>query len=93
MLDHPITTTKIHESLLSKEIQDYEFPKKFFTPTFDYYSRVSYLVQYLRHFQDKMVIYSRNDSIKCLTFLVSLKGVTSDGSTRCHRTDSIISLS
>jgi len=41
LLDHSTPTTKIHESPLSKEIQEYEFPKKFSTQTFDYYSVVS----------------------------------------------------
>ena len=38
------TTAKIHESLLSKEIQECEFLKMFSTSTFDYYSGVSDLV-------------------------------------------------
>ena len=63
---------------LSKEILECEFPKKFSTPTYDYYSVVSDLVQHIRHFQDKMVIYSHNDPIMCLTFPSSLKGVASD---------------
>ena len=78
MLDHPTPTAKIHESPLSKEIQESEFSKKFSTLTFDYYSRVSDLVQHIRHFRDKMVIYACNDQIMCLTFPASLKGVASD---------------
>jgi len=35
--------------------------KKFFTLIFNYYSEVNDPVQYIRHFQDKMVIYARND--------------------------------
>jgi len=31
-----------------------------------------------------MVIYSCNDPVMCLTFLASLKGMASTGSTRCH---------
>jgi len=32
---------KFYESPLSKEIQEYKFPKKFSALTFDYYSKVS----------------------------------------------------
>jgi len=38
LLDHSNPTTKNHEFYLSKEIQEYEFSKKFSTLTFDYYS-------------------------------------------------------
>jgi len=72
------SAVKVSDSPLSKEIQKCEFPKKFSTLTFNYYSRVSDPVQYIRHFPDKMVIYSRNDPIMCLTFLFNLKGAASD---------------
>jgi len=48
------------------------------TPTFDYYSEVSDLVQHIQHFWDKTVIYSRNDPVMCLTFPSSLKDATLD---------------
>ena len=35
-------------------------------------------VQYIRHFRDKMVFYSRNDPLMYLTFSSSLKGVASN---------------
>jgi len=39
---HPsLLTTKVSGSPLSKEILEYEFPKKFSTLTFDYYFGVS----------------------------------------------------
>ena len=38
LLDPLTLTTKIYESLFSKEIQEREFSKKFSTLTFDYYS-------------------------------------------------------
>jgi len=37
--------------------QECEYSRKFLTPTFDYYSKVSDLVQHIWHFWDKMVIY------------------------------------
>ena len=36
------------------------------------------MVQHISHFWDKMVGYSRNDPLLCLTFSSSLKGVASD---------------
>jgi len=47
-------------------------------PTFNYYSGVSDPIQNIKHFRDKMVLYSRNDLIICLTFPFNLEGVTSD---------------
>ena len=73
-----LSATKVSDSSLSKEILECEFSKKFSTPIFDYYSGVSDLVQHIRHFWDKMVLYSGNDSIMCLTFPFSLKDVASD---------------
>ena len=35
-------------------------------------------VQHIRHFWDKMMVYSSNDLLLCLTFLSCLKGVASD---------------
>ena len=58
----------IHESPLSKQIQESQFPKKFSTLTFDYDFGVSDLVQHIRHFQNKMVIYSGNDPVMCPPF-------------------------
>jgi len=49
LLDQPTLTTKIHESPLSKVIQEYEF-LKFSTPIFNYYSGVSDPVQHICHF-------------------------------------------
>jgi len=45
-----LSAVKISDSPLCKEILECEFPKKFSTPTFDYYSGVSDLVQHIRHF-------------------------------------------
>jgi len=78
-----LSTAKVSESSLSKEILECEFLKKFSTLTFDCYSRMGDPVQHIRHFRDKMVIYSRNNLIMCLTFPSNLKGVTSDCSTPC----------
>ena len=44
---------------------------------FDYYSGVSDLVQHLRHFWDKMMVYSYNDPLLYLTFPSCLKSVIS----------------
>ena len=41
LLDYPTPSTKIHETPLFKKIQEYKFPKKFSTPTFDCYSGVN----------------------------------------------------
>ena len=46
--------------------------------TFDCYSGQSGSVQHLRHYQDKVVIHSRNDSILYRIFPSNLKGVDSD---------------
>ena len=73
-----LSATKVSDSPFSEDILEFKFPKKFSIPIFDYYSRVSDQVQRIRHFRDKMVIYSRKDPIICLTFSSSLKGVTSD---------------
>jgi len=45
---------------------------------FNYYSGVSDPVQYIRHFRDKMVIYSRNDPPMCLIFSSIRKDVALD---------------
>jgi len=63
---------------LSEAILECEFLKKFTTLAFDYYSRASDPVQHIKHFRDKIVIYSRNDPLLCLTIPSGLKGVTSD---------------
>ena len=42
---------------LTKEIQEFEFSRKFSTLIFDYYSRLSDLVHHIWHYWDKMVIY------------------------------------
>ena len=76
-LDHPNPITKINDSLLRRDPKC-KFPRKFLTPTFDYYFKVSDSVQHIRHVRDKMVIYSRKDLIMCLTFPSILKGATSD---------------
>ena len=58
-----LSTVKVFDSHLSKEILECDFPKKFSTLTFDYYSRVSDVVQHIRHFQNKIMIYSCDDPI------------------------------
>ena len=68
---------KVFDSL-SIEILECEFAKKLSTSTFDYYSRASDLVQHIRHFRDKMMVYSPSDALMCLTFSSSLKGVVPD---------------
>ena len=73
-----LSTVKVSDSPLSQEILECEFSKMFSTLTFDYYSRVSDPVQHISHFRDKIVIYSCNDPIMCLTFPFSLKGVALD---------------
>ena len=73
-----LSAGKAPDSPLSKETLECDFLSKFSTLTFDYYSEVSDLVQYISHFWDKMLIYSRNDPLMCLTFSSSLKGVASD---------------
>ena len=52
-------------------------------PTFDYYSGTSYPLLYLRHYQDKMIVYAHDDLFFAhddllfyRTFSSSLKGVT-----------------
>ena len=52
-------------SPLSGNILEYEFSKTFIVPTFDCYSNQSDPIQHLRQYQDKMVIYSRNNFILC----------------------------
>ena len=47
-------------------------------PTFDSYTGVSDPVQYICHLQEKIMLYSRNDPIICLTFPSRLKGATSE---------------
>ena len=72
-------TAKVSDSLLSEEILECEYPKKFTTPTFECYSETSDPVQHIRHFQDKIGgLLSRSDPLICLTFPFSLKGVTSN---------------
>ena len=76
--DHPtLSVAKVSDSPFSEEILECEFRMKFSTPTFDY-SGVSDHVQHIRYFQDKMVVYSRNDPLLCITFPTSLKDVASD---------------
>ena len=53
-------------------------PKEVSVPNFDYYYGASDLIQHVRHFQDKMVIYSCNDLILCITYPFSLKAAASD---------------
>ena len=69
---------KISSSHLSELILGHEFPRKFTTPNFDYYSGTTDSVQHIRYFLNKMVVYSRSEALMCLTFPSSLKGVTSD---------------
>ena len=66
--------TDASNSPFSKDILEYEFLKKFTTLTFDYYSGHSDPVQHLRQYQDKMVIYARDDFIFCRIFPSSFKG-------------------
>jgi len=73
-----LVATKISDSLLSEDILEREFTKMLSTVTFDYYSVASDPAQHIRHFRDKMVVYSRTDALICLSFPFSLKGVTSD---------------
>jgi len=47
---HLIPTTRLHDFLLSKDIQKCELLRKFSTPTFDRYTGASDLVQHIRHF-------------------------------------------
>ena len=72
-----LLAAKISDSPLSEEILECEFSRKFSTLTFDYYSGVTNPVQHIRHFRDKIIIYSLNDLIMCLTFPSSLKGIAS----------------
>ena len=53
LLSHPTPIAKVHKSPLSKKIQECEFTKKFSTPIFDYYSRVSDLVQHICYFETR----------------------------------------
>ena len=50
-----LAVVKVSDSLLSKEILECEFSKKFTTPTFDYYFGANDPVHHIRHFLDKMV--------------------------------------
>jgi len=52
---HLIPTTYLHDSSLSKDIQECELPRKFLTPTFDSYTGASDPIQHIWHFQDKMM--------------------------------------
>jgi len=61
----------------SESIFGCECSKKFTTPTFHCYSGLSDPIQHLRKYQDKMVVYARNDPILCRIFPSSLKGVVS----------------
>ena len=73
-----VIATNASNSSLSKDILEYEIPKKFMIPTFNCYSGQSDSVQILHQYQDKMVIHSRNDFILCQIFSSSLKWVASD---------------
>ena len=73
---HSTPNIRIHDSPLSKEIQECEFLRKLLTPTFDCYFGVSDPVEHIR--RDKMVMYFRNDPVMCPTFSSSLKGAVLD---------------
>ena len=65
-------------SPLSEEILRVQFPKKFSAPSFEYYGGTSDLMQHLRHYQDKMAVYSYDDRLLCRLFPSSLKGLAFD---------------
>jgi len=75
---HLIPTIYLHDSPLSKDIQEYKLSRKFLTSTFDSYTGASNPIQHIRHFQDKMMFYFHNDWVMCLTFPSSLRGATSE---------------
>ena len=73
-----VIATDASNSPFSEDILEYEFLKKLVIMIFYCYFGQSDLVQHLRKYQDKMMIYSRNNSILCRIFPSSLKGVDSD---------------
>jgi len=75
---HLVPTTRLHEFPLFKDIQECELLKKFLTPALNSYTGASDLIQHIRHFQDKTMLYSRNDQVMCLTFPSSLRGAMSE---------------
>ena len=69
---------RIPSSPLSTEIMSHCFPMKLVMLNFDLYSRATNPIQYLRHYQDKMVVYSHNDLLMSQLFPSNLKRVASD---------------
>ena len=65
-------------SPLSQEILNVQFSRKFSTLSFEYYCGSSDPMQHLRHYQDKMDVYSYDDGLLCRMFPSSLKGLASD---------------
>ena len=56
----------------------HRFQRKFMMPSFDLYFDATDPIQHLRHYQDKIAIYSHDDLRISWVFLSSLKGVASD---------------
>ena len=71
-------TLRLTLSPLSPDILNIQFPRKFSVPTFEYYNGTSDPMQHLRHYQDKMAVYSYSDALLCRMFPSSLKGLASD---------------
>jgi hypothetical protein len=74
----PVVRSRLATSPLSEEILTCPFPKKFSPPTFDRYAGKTDPIQHLRHFQEKMDMYSHDDRIMCRVFPSSLKDVASN---------------
>ena len=53
-------------------------PEEVLNSTLCYYSGANNPVQHIRHFRNKIVVYSRNNLLVCLTFPSNLKDVISD---------------
>ena len=65
---------KTFNSPLSEEITTYRFSKKFAMSSFECYSKAIDPNQYLRQYQDKIVVHSHDDLLMSRVFLSSLKG-------------------
>ncbi|XP_050259026.1 uncharacterized protein LOC126704024 [Quercus robur] len=63
---------QISRSLFTQRIERAKLPYRFAQPTFTIYIRRTDPVEHVSHFNQRMVVYSRNEALMCKVFLFSL---------------------
>lgn len=63
---------QISQSPFSEEIEKTDLPNRFTRPTFTIYDGKIDLVEHVSHYNQSMVIYSKNEALMCKIFPSSL---------------------